>query len=213
MSKALIDAAASYFGMDPEQLAQGTMSTNSEGLRFTFIVQVSDDDYLGIADRMRAMREPIEPEQDQATDWVQMPTVQEVMAQPEKYVGDPTYAEVFAHAARMSRKVRDVQKLYDEAAKQIEQVKSQPKTIDDVRKAEGLPTLAEVASQGVGGRAVKHVDVPAEEDSALPAAVWVRAEDTTQAQQQMASDYDIKDHRYLVQTAMLTPEQLAKVRS
>lgn len=185
MSKALIDAAASYFGMDPEQLAQGAMSTNSEGLRFTFIVQCKDDDYLGIADRMRAMREPIDSDEHSA--FVQLPTVQEVMRDPVAYMNRPECKDIFNRAMHVSKATRD--KVYDHIEAQNAQ------------------------TEGVGGRAVKHVDVPAEEDSALPAAVWLDAKDTTQAQRQMASDRDGDNERFLVQVAMLTPEQLAKAQS
>jgi hypothetical protein len=186
MSKALIDAAASYYGMDPEQLAQGAMSTNSEGLRFTFIVQCKDDDYLGIADRMRAMREPIDSDEHSA--FVQLPTVQEVMADPLRYKDRPECADVLARAAQLSKRVA---------------------------RLVGAEPDPHAATEGVGGRAVKHVDVPVEEDSALPAAVWVWGHELDQAQKLLASDIRGEpghEQQYLVQVAMLTPEQLAKVQ-
>lgn len=189
MSKALIDAAASYFGMDPAQLAQGSMSTNSDGLRFTFIVQCQDEDYLGIADRMRAMRQG---QQEAMLDqFVGLPTVQEVMADPMRYVHRPECADVLARATQLSKAVRTI----------VEQYASQ-----------SMRTLVG-QTEGAGGREVKHVDVPAEEDSgALPDAVWVDAKDLTDQQKHLSSDYrgQVDRREYLVQVSMLTPEQLDK---
>lgn len=65
-------------------------------------------------------------------------------------------------------------------------------------------------TEGVGGRKVQHVDAPEEEESKLPAAVWVHNEDMVQYQMAMASEYDESTAQWLVQVTMLTPEQKAK---
>lgn len=57
MSPTFLDAAASYFGINPEQIA-GSDWHNSDGqLVVSFEFNVSEDDLLGIADRMKALRE------------------------------------------------------------------------------------------------------------------------------------------------------------
>lgn len=64
-----------------------------------------------------------------------------------------------------------------------------------------------VQSVGANGRDVKHVEV--EEEPAQIDVVWVRDGDATDTQQRFASDYD-KKKGFLVQVAMLTPEQKAR---
>lgn len=114
MSKALIDAAASYFGMDPARLAQGTMQTTAGGLSFTFKVEVSDDDYLGIADRMRAMREPVDDRfvrgagglEPGAAVFTYLPTLQEVMRDPVAYYDQVGCRELLERAMVLSKDAR-----------------------------------------------------------------------------------------------------------
>lgn len=57
MSPTFLQAAASYFGINPEQIA-GSDWHNADGqLVVSFEFSVSEDDLLGIADRMKALRE------------------------------------------------------------------------------------------------------------------------------------------------------------
>lgn len=220
MSKELIDAAASYYGLDPEGLHQATMAAGVDGLRFSFVVLVKDaDDYLGIADRMRAMREPVEEpdtlqqmvedrlnqaaergrQEEEAhmlsgTGFIPMPTLQEVMRTPVEFMDRPECRSLVDKAYSLSAGARAA----------IDQ--------ELERRAENR---ARTETQGAGGRTVVHVDVPAEEDSKLPDAVWVPGEQLTIQQQAVASDVrkgETGQGDYLMQVAMLTPEQLAQVK-
>lgn len=57
MSPTFLQAAASYFGINPEQIA-GSDWHNADGqLVVSFEFNVSEDDLLGIADRMKVLRE------------------------------------------------------------------------------------------------------------------------------------------------------------
>lgn len=57
MSPTFLQAAASYFGINPEQIA-GSDWHNADGQLFvSFEFNVSEDDLLGIADRMKVLRE------------------------------------------------------------------------------------------------------------------------------------------------------------
>lgn len=108
MSKEIIDAAASYFGMDPADLAQGTMAAGANGLRFTFTVEVGADDYMGIADRMRAMRGPVGPQDDPDTlQYTTLPSLQEVMRNPVAFMDRPECEELLYRAQRASKAVRE----------------------------------------------------------------------------------------------------------
>lgn len=56
MSPTFLNAAASYFGINPEQIA-GSDWHNADGqLVVSFEFNVSEDDLLGIADRMKVLR-------------------------------------------------------------------------------------------------------------------------------------------------------------
>lgn len=69
-------------------------------------------------------------------------------------------------------------------------------------------------SEGVGCRKVQHVDAPEEEESELPAAVWVPDAEGEHYPVAMASDSrwnaDAGQWEHLIQVALLTPEQKAK---
>ena len=190
MSNEFLAGAASWFGMDPDRLADATMSTNAQGLTLVFKIKLEANDYLGIADRMRAMREPVEQqqqdeEQDDPPRFAIMPTLNQVLNDPVAYKDRPEYADLLAKAATLSKRVARLMGWESDAHDQTQ-------------------------TQGAGGRTVVHVDVPAEADSGLPDAVWVWGEQLSAVQKQMASD--IKGEEYLVQVAMLTPEQLCEVK-
>lgn len=57
------------------------------------------------------------------------------------------------------------------------------------------------------GRKVTHVDAPEEPEPTNMDAVWLWADQATDAQKQYPVDYDAIGRRYLVQWAMLTDEQ------
>lgn len=186
MSKELVAAAASYFGLDPERLFEtSSMHVGAKGaLRFVFAIEISEDDYLGIADRMRAMREPLEEPQPT---WSSLPSLQQVMRDPLAYIGQVGCADLIERACKASRAV---------ALKVAEHTAAR-----------------EQAAQGVGEREVKHVAAPADEEPGLPDAVWVDVEHLTSAQLALVSDVTPGTdgrQRCLIQSAMLTPEQRAK---
>lgn len=187
MSNEFLAGAASWFGMDPDRLADATMSTNAQGLTLVFKIKLDADDYLGIADRMRAMREPIDdPEDEEQEDpprFAIMPTLNQVLNDPATYMDRPECADLLAKAAKLSKRVARVL---------------------------GLEPDPYAPTEGVNGRTVVHVDVPAEADSGLPDAVWVCGHELDDMQKQLSSDRDVQTGAYLIQVAMLTPEQVAK---
>lgn len=108
MTREFIDAAASYFGMDPARLADGALFSNAEGLTVTLKVKLTNDDIIGVADRMRALREP-DPEQQAG--WVdgdgnavfqQLPSMQEVMRNPVAYLDRPECEGMIKRAMQLS---------------------------------------------------------------------------------------------------------------
>lgn len=71
----------------------------------------------------------------------------------------------------------------------------------------------EPEAQGAGGRKIMHVNVPEEEQSALPDAVWVPDNELSMHQIDMASDRDVHEgvgFVCLMQVAMLTEAQRSK---
>lgn len=143
MSKALTDAAASWYGMNPDQLASANMTVGaSQRLRFTFTVEATDEDYLGICDRMVQMREPSRHEtsgfylhadgtyrnddgtpltaadgQEDQPAFVAMPTMQEVMRNPVEYIDRAECAELLNRAMMLSKDVE--RRVCDARSKQI----------------------------------------------------------------------------------------------
>lgn len=66
-------AAVSAFGLDPDKVRSVALTASAAGLSLQVVIPIDADDYLAIADRMRALREPAAP------------TLSEVMTNPEKY--------------------------------------------------------------------------------------------------------------------------------
>lgn len=61
-----LQAAASYFGINPDIINKSEMYTAEDGgQRLVIEIKVSDADVLGVADRMKVVREvvPVDPEQ------------------------------------------------------------------------------------------------------------------------------------------------------
>lgn len=90
MSKEFTDAAASYFGMDPAAVADAHLTTNAEGLTVHFKIRLSDDDMIGIGKRMEERRKPLAD----LGEWIMqrstqggLPSLAEVMANPERFAG------------------------------------------------------------------------------------------------------------------------------
>lgn len=170
------EAAISYFG-----LPEGTTLVEGGPVgAFAFIIPLTEEHLRGIADRMKAMAEPLQP----AT--IEQPAIAHMAA----------HNELRAEWNMLSQAERGRFGSFGRYA---------------AHSAMGMAADDGVEiphSEGAGGRKVQHVDAPTEEESGLPDAVWVRKADVTKEQIVMASDCDGVD--YLIQVAMLTPEQRAK---
>lgn len=51
-------AAVSAFGLDPDKVRSVALTASAAGLSLQVVIPIDADDYLAIADRMRALREP-----------------------------------------------------------------------------------------------------------------------------------------------------------
>lgn len=54
-------AAVSAFGLDPAKVRSGALTASATGLVLQVVIPIDADDYLAIADRMRALRAPSDP--------------------------------------------------------------------------------------------------------------------------------------------------------
>lgn len=107
MSKAFVDAAASYFGMDPARLHDGSLVSNAEGLAVSFRIKLTDLDIVGVADRMKALAAPVEQEEGKH-DMYAMPTMQELMRNPVPYLDRAECQDALTQALRQSSKARQL---------------------------------------------------------------------------------------------------------
>lgn len=104
-----------------------------------------------------------------------------------------------------------------------EAVEKLVRTLVDVRSAADVYSILEAAggvvstaepeastsdSEGPPGPDVQHIDAP--EDTSAPTTVWVAAEDVTPEQMKFASAKSLLGDAYLINSMMLTPEQLQK---
>lgn len=178
MSTDIAQAAISYFG-----LPEGTTLVEGGPVgAFAFIIPLTEEHLRGIADRMKAMAEPIE----QAPAIIRMTSLSrdELRAEWEKMDGVArgrfgSFGRYAAHSAMGMAADDGVE----------------------------IPH-----SEGAGGRKVQHVDAPAEEQSGLPDAVWIRYADAGVMEMNFASDLQFRDGENwtLVQTAMLSEANRAK---
>lgn len=144
--------------------------------------------------------EQFEPEGLAGMEWKMVKeNVGDVIRNPEAFFGKPEYAQLVERACKLNKAVRE---------KHTEWAQDQARMAIG-----GLPA----ESEGVGGRKVVHVDVPEQQDAdiELPAAVWVPAWDASAEQIATRSDYRYRldgaeGCDYLLQVALLTPEQKAK---
>lgn len=145
-------AAVSWFGMDTDKVASAMITSSTKGLSLQVVIPISADDYLGIADRMRTLREPVEP-----TGWtngggepfVALPTLQEVMRNPVAFYDREDCWSLLQEAMNKSRSC--AAKVADERArreavpwpgtKQTEPTRDDPfvANLEQVRRECGLP--------------------------------------------------------------------------
>ena len=148
MSKALIEAAASYFGMDPARLNMDT-STMTVGagsaLRFTFSVQVTDDDYLGVCKRMAEMRKS---NMDENLDKFLGIPRKEGPAAPSNWSKqpEPTMGMVYAAVTRIEKSIQDA---IDAAQPMTEDEQPAPEQEQDQPAFVPLPSLEQVIADPV----------------------------------------------------------------
>lgn len=55
MSQALIEAAASYFGMDPKRVDEGGLNVAAKRITVSLRISLTDEDIIGVAARMQAL--------------------------------------------------------------------------------------------------------------------------------------------------------------
>jgi hypothetical protein len=182
MSSAFIQASKSYFGLAETDILSANWHTVDGRMVLTFELLPTDDDMIGIAERMKQMRD---------TRPVPAVTEPHTMQDLEKVERDA--------GAEYDRMTASERAPYGARWKYIE-----------ARVAEALNVGRTEQTQGIGGRKVSHVDAPETAAPELPDAVWVWASDVTDQQKALSSSYSIDRDSFLVQTVMLTPEQTVK---
>ena len=102
MSNSFTEAAASYFGLPPGTTSE--VSTESGWMYAQFTVCLSNEQIQGIVKRMTEMPTPADAPEPAFT---ALPTLQEVMAAPERFVGVAGCEGLLAKACRLSLDVRE----------------------------------------------------------------------------------------------------------
>ena len=143
MSVTFTQAAASYYGM-PEGTTTA-LSGDDNGLMVQFTLMVSAEAVEGIAKRMQELRAAPTPVEPPEGAYKATPTLQEVMADPARFVGVAGAEDVLARACQLSSSVRTV--VESEWARKVE----------DTRKA--------VDAQYTQAELCKHFGVPAPKTS------------------------------------------------
>lgn len=188
-----LQAAASYWGIPPDQLLMGKQGGTISGVfEVQLTIALTPGDLVGITHRMHQMAEDTGMREPQAE--------QDVFVADDPLQLAQWRDDYSALSPQEKGKFKSFQ-LY----KSVRQLQQQEQEI-----AEALSEQ----SEGVGGRKVQHVDVAEEQEavSELPAAVWVPHDDSTVEQRMFASAMDSSGVfvRYLIQVDMLTPEQKVK---
>jgi hypothetical protein len=205
-SSMFLQAAASYWGIPPDQLILGKQSGAIDGV---FSVQLNialtPDDLVGITHRMGQMAQPEAQEQE---DPVFVPDDLNL-----EQLHDDWAALTQTERGRFKSFAR--YKAHRQAEQFDEYLAQNPLHLPNGRHPafkEVVSVGCEQPSEGVGGRKVQHVDVAEEQEavSELPAAVWVHWTDMQTGQKEMSSDWDELKQCYLLQVALLTAEQKAK---
>jgi hypothetical protein len=214
MSEAFTRAAASYYGMNPEQLDGTNMSVDGAGLVLIFHVRPSDDDLIGIIRRMQQMRES-QPEP--RPDDLPVVTYEEVARN----------SQMWADAGVEAAKVKVITALSEEYSNMDPATRGKYGSRRNyvIAKAQELDAQL-LISGGYGedakhvidalagvGRQVKHVDAPQDSQAEQPQVVWLDHTQASAEQLRFSSDQKMIGERvhYAVNVQMLTPEQRAEL--
>lgn len=200
-----LQAAASYWGIPPDQLIMGKQGGSIGGVfSLQLTIALTPGDLVGITHRMHQMAEDAGMREPQAEEQVQF--VADDPLQLAQWRDDYS-----ALSPQEKGKYKSFQRY--KAHRQAEALQFDKEEWAENNKAYHAMLAEE--SEGVGGRKVQHVDVAEEPeaDAELPATVWVHGNDLSSHQLDMASDRRHKGEfgtEFLVQVDMLTPEQKAK---
>lgn len=184
-------AAISYFGL-PEgaSLVEGGPIGH-----FAFIIPLTEEHLRGIADRMKALSEPV-PQPERGEMITMAPTQDELRAiwngLTQKEQGKYGSFGVFQF------------KVLNDAFCDV---------ADSIPVPGGYREGAQPVVDMLNGRKVQHIDAPVEEEQGLPQAVWVSHRDMLGHQVDLASEVQQLGgvaRNYLMQVAMLTEEQRIK---
>lgn len=186
-----LKAALSYYGVDASGGHRSAFQSADGAQVLTVEINVTDDDLAGIAARMKVIQD------------------EQVPAEAATIVPGPTDAELRQAYNAMSPAQRSA---YGSFARFRAMCGgAYPYADRELREFADIEAGAPEPSEGVGGRKVQHVDVEGQADAAeMPDAVWVPAYGMANYQFDVSSEYDAVENRYLMQVAMLTPEQRTK---
>lgn len=115
MSASFGQAAASYFGLDPERATEALVVADGVTMELQVRIVLTDADIIGVTDRMKELAAAPLPEVvvDEQGKHLYMPTVQEAIRNPHLYAPRPECAEVMERAAKLSAKVREAISAYE----------------------------------------------------------------------------------------------------
>lgn len=192
-SARFLRAAASYWGVPPDQLILGGQHGAIDGVfSVQLTIALTPDDLAGIVKRMHTM------------------------AQDDAVAAICRSAEARGHSVHTDGSQRAGMSV--EKSAQFDAEGLTGTWVDHhVKPGASVKATIEEPTEGVGGRKVLHVDVPDDEPvtgGELPAAVWVYVSDLVGNQRQLCSDgrhvFGAIEPEALVQVDLLTSEQRAK---
>jgi hypothetical protein len=206
-SSLFLQAAASYWGIPPDQLIMGKQSGAIDGVfSVQMTIALTPEDLVGITHRMGQMAQP---EAQAQVEPVFVPDEMNLEQLRDDWAAlTQTERGKFKSFARYKAHRQEEQ--FDEYLTQ------NPINLPNGRHPafkEVVSVGCEQPSEGVGGRKVQHVDVAEEPEAVgeLPAAVWLPECELTEVQKQMASDHDPRKGNYLVQVSMLDDRPLSLI--
>lgn len=179
-SAQFFSAAASYYGIPPDQLVLGGQVGSVDGVfAITLQIALTPADLIGIIKRMAMLNEE---RAGKALD---------------DFLGQPRAGMTPAKSAEF-----DAEGLTGTWRGKAHEGEAYAAAADAFARA------VEENSEGVAGRTVVHADVPEEDGNAgLPASVWVKRADLAHMQIALSSDHRPETDEYLVHLDMLTARQ------
>jgi hypothetical protein len=228
-----IIAAASYFGIDPDQvLLDSEVKSNDKCIILSLEIAVTQSDLIGIAQRMEQLaKAPADLDFTLMDKHLQEPPAQpitlEEVARNEQAFKDDESAEPqrriilqlrgeydqATHAERNGRSrwqyVVDRAREMDEQAAQGAYHTAVEEHLNNQR-----PFAPDPRDFGINGREVKHVDTPEEEVTGSPLeSVWLTDDKASAEQIRFSSNGRVINGvmHYAINVQMLTPEQRAEL--